>query len=107
MKSVTATVAYTGDEKIRLNLKNPLTSPYGEKITDKAWATGVLLEGVYVGRRWFVVELHSIWDRGNGKAVGTYYTAYDLTSSVDRCEILRICERLEIAPPNKIEAVDA
>jgi len=100
-KTITATIANTDCEKIRLKL------PAALGVDERNWATGVSLEDVYVGRRWFVVELHSIWDCGNGTTEGTYYTAYDLTSSTDRSDILRICERLDIEPPAKIEAVEA
>jgi hypothetical protein len=100
-KSITATIANTDREMIRLKLPTALG------VEERDWATGVSLEDIYVGRRWFVVELNSIWDRGDGTTVGTYYTAYDLTSSTDRSDILRICERLDIEPPAKIEAVEA
>ena len=104
---VTATIANTDREMIRLKVGAPTENQYGRQIRERDWATGVSLEGVYVGRRWLVVEFHSIWDRGNGTTVGTYYTAYDLTSSADRSDILRICERLDIEPPAKIAAVEA
>jgi hypothetical protein len=106
-KSITATIANTEDIKTRLKVGAPLENKYGRQIGEPNWATGVSLKAVYIGRRWFVVECYSIWDRGNGTTVGTYYTAYDLTSSTDRSDILRICERLDIEPPAKIEAVEA
>lgn len=100
-KQITATIANTDREMIRLKL------PAALGVEERDWAAGVSLEDVYVGRRWFVVEYHSIWDRGNGTTVGTYYTAYDLTSSTDRSDILRICSRLDIEPPAQIQAVEA
>ena len=106
-KKITASIANTDDQKIRLTVGSPIETKYGRQIGDRRWSTGISLEAVYVGRRWFVVEYHSIWDRGNGAIVGTYYTAYDLASSTDRSDILRICERLDIEPPVRIEAVEA
>jgi len=107
MKNITASIANTEDQKIRLKVGEPLTNRFGYQVAERNYATGVSLDAVYVGRRWFVTELNSIWDRGNGTTVGTYYTAYDLTSSVDHSDILRICERLGIEPPAKIDVVDA
>ena len=106
-KQITATIANTDREMIRLKVNAPIESKYGRLIRERNYATGVSLDGVYIGRRWFVVECNSIWDRGNGQTVGTYYTAYDLTSSIDRSDILRICDRLDIEPPVKIEAAAA
>lgn len=106
-KQITATIANTDREMIRLRLPESPVDLAGRGGLRRDWATGVSLEAVYIGRRWFVVEFHSIWDRGNGTTVGSYYTAYDLTSSTDRSDILRICERLDIEPPVKIEAVEA
>lgn len=106
-KSITATIANTEDLKARLKVGQPLVNRFGYQVTERSWSTGISLEAIYIGRRWFVVECNSIWDRGNGTTVGTYYTAYDLTSSLDRSDILRICERLDIEPPAKIEAVEA
>lgn len=106
-KQITATIANTDSEMIRLRLPASQVDLAGRGGLRRNWATGVSLEAVYLGRRWFVVEFHSIWDRGNGAIVGTYYTAYDLTSSTDHSDVLRICERLDIEPPAKIEAVEA
>lgn len=106
-KAITATIANTDREMIRMKLPASQVDLTGRGGIRRSWATGISLESVYVGRRWFVVECHSIWDRGNGTTVGTYYTAYDLNSSADRSDILQICERLDIEPPAKIEAVAA
>ena len=107
MKNITATIANTEDTKVRLKIGTALVNRFGYQVEEKSWATGISLEAIYIGRRWFVVECNSIWDRGNGSTVGTYYTAYDLTAAVDHSDILRICERLSIEPPAKIEAVEA
>lgn len=104
--NITAKIANTDGEKIRLKVDRPIVNDYGRQVSDKCWATGISLEAVYIGRKWFVVEFASIWDRGNGRCVGTYYVAYEIGSS-DDSEILNICDRLGIDPPKRIEAEEA
>lgn len=100
-KSVVATVANTDREKIYLRLPSEVME-CGER-----WSTGVTLENVYIGKKWFTVEFYSIWDSGDGSVVGTYYVAYDMTNRADISGILEICERLEIEVPSKISSEEA
>lgn len=106
MKNITATIHNT-DTKIRLKVGKPLKDQYGNQVHDRNWSTGITLDALYVGHRWFVLEYNSIWDNGKGYCVGTHYAAYDLTSSQGCSEILRICELLDIEPPITIKAVEA
>lgn len=107
MKNITASVANTQNEKIRLRIGDKLENRYGFYVQDREWGTGVSLEGVYVGRRWFVLECYSRWMVDNGSCRGTVYTAYDITSEADLSDILSICERVGVEPPKKIVAIEA
>lgn len=107
MKTITATIANTEREMIRLRLPAQQADLSGCGGICRGWATGITLESIYIGRRWFVVECYSIWQDRSGRCTGTTYTAYDLASAVDHSDILRICERLDIEPPAKISAIEA
>lgn len=101
MKTVTATIAYSED-RARIRLNEPLVDALGSLARCKQWDTGLSINAIYAGRKWFVVEYESIWDRGNGECVGTYYVAYDMTAECDRSDILHICDRLGVEPPAAI-----
>ena len=108
MKNITASIANTADyETIRLRLPGTNADLSGRGGIRRNWATGITLEAIYIGRRWFVVELYSIWQGRDGGCIGTTYTAYDLTATVDHSDILQICERLDIEPPATIPVIDA
>lgn len=104
-KSIVATVANTDQEKIYLRLPSESADFCGSE----NWSTGITVENVYIGRKWFIVEFYSIWvdRRSDGRVVGTYYVAYDMTNKVDSSEILGICERLDIEVPSKISSEEA
>lgn len=98
-KKITATIANTEDEKIRLNVGEPIMSRYGRQVAEPRWATGISLDAVYVGRKWLVIETDSAWESIHGRRTGTSFTAYDMTSALDRKDILRLCDKLGIDVP--------
>ena len=107
-KNITATIGNGYDsEKIRLKVGEPVTCKNGFEVCEKRWSTGISLENVFIGLKWFVIEYDSIWDRGNGSCVGTYFVAYDMTDARHKSDILSFCERLNLEVPSIFEVEEA
>ncbi len=104
MKNITATIANThGLAKIRLRVSAPLENSYGHLVKDSEYKTGISLEAIYVGKKWFVLEFYSVWQG----STGTSYVAYEIGNQVNQDDILTVCERFGIEPPKKIEIFEA
>jgi hypothetical protein len=89
------------DQWVRLTLGIPLHDMHGRQINRRDWATGIELEAVYLGRKWFVIQTYSRWADREGKCAGREFTAYGLRDTRCRDHIERICERLGIHVPEE------
>ena len=92
------------DQWVRLTLGMPLHDHHGRQIARREWATGIELEAVYLGRKWFVIQTYSRWTDRDGKCAGREWIAYELRDKRCRAHIERICSKLDMALPSCIES---
>lgn len=91
-----------GDAKIRLNLGRPLVDSHGRQVADPGWATGIKLEAVFCGRKWFVIQTDSMWQDRHGRRTGRGWFAFDIEHKFDQDVIANICDRLGIERPKRV-----
>lgn len=79
-KTVTAKVYNTQSEMVRVAVPAELCDATARAEV----STGYKLCGWHRGRKWGIVRIYSVWDRGDGLNCGDLYTAYRLDCQDDR-----------------------
>ena len=98
-RTINAKIYGKDREYRRIRIGDEIRNRYGHQAEEKKYSTGIILDAVYAGRKWFVAQFESIWDNGRGSCVGTYYIAYDMSYQSHRDVVLRLCDILDIDAP--------